>query len=68
MNKVNGIRIFCIAAVALGIGCYQAVSFQRVEEEPEPVETEEPEEETLVLEEAPVGVETDEVVSISFDE
>ena len=59
MNKVNGIRIFCIAAVALGIGCYQAVSFQRVEEEPEPVETE-----VFIVEETESEVETEAEASV----
>ena len=47
---------------------YAAVAAVAAGTEPEPAEAEEPEEETLVLEEAPVGVEMDEVVSISFDE
>lgn len=41
MRKVNGIRIFFILTVILGIGCYQAAHWKNTKEQPEPVPAEE---------------------------
>lgn len=41
MRKVNGIRIFFILTVILGIGCYQATHWKNTKEQPEPVPAEE---------------------------
>ena len=41
MKKVNGIRIFFVLAVLLGIGCYQIANWKDLPDETEPFATEE---------------------------
>lgn len=66
INKVNGIRIFCVLTVLFGIGCYQVVHLKNTKESQETTSTEQllAEVNEVATEEA--SVETGGVISYKF--
>lgn len=40
MNKVNGIRVFCVLTILFGIGCYQVMHLKNTKEPPQEEVTE----------------------------
>lgn len=66
MNKVNGIRIFCILTVLFGIGCYQILHLKNTKEPQEPAPTEQLLAEVKEPETEEPSVETGGIISYKF--